>query len=500
MMRSRNAANESGFDRASWATLTAAGLLLALCLAQLLYRFRLPSDGWAFAFDVSTGEQLYVFGEYAGGASTPLQPGDVLAAVEGQPVEALVGRALVLQPQRPPNWWVGQTVQYTVLRQGREVALEVPLVQRPAWPTLRQVLTANLRTLYFPLQAIIAAFVFWRRPRSRAARLLLLWSVAQFAFGISTSLSGQNGGPAELFYRGAYWPAWFFNALIFPLIIVPLIPHIFLVLPVVKAPLRRYPRLGLALMYGLPFGLLLVALAGRLDQPLLFWRALPEVGGTVIFPLAVLVPAVSLGHTLWVERNPVHRAQARWLALGVVAGLGVGQGLLFFLPELGLIRKGPLVDLLTSLITLVFPLALAVAILRYRLFDVDLIIRRTLIYAALTAALALVYFGSVAILQGLFAAVSGRQSAVAIVASTLAIAALFAPLRRRVQDFIDRRFYRRKYDAARTLAEFAAAARDETDLDTLAGRLVRVVEETMQPENVSLWLANTGAPRAGGER
>ncbi len=142
------------------------------------------------------------------------------------------------------------------------------------------------------------------------------------------------------------------------------------------------------------------------------------------------------------------------------------------------------------------PIAMGIAILRYRLYEIDLIINRTLVYTALTVLLVAVYVGSVVLLQGLLRALAGQESQLAIVASTLAIAALFNPLRRRVQAFVDRRFYRSKYNARKTLETFSAKLRDETDLDALNAELVGVVRETMQPAHVSLWL-RPDTPRKG---
>ena len=219
-----------------------------------------------------------------------------------------------------------------------------------------------------------------------------------------------------------------------------------------------------------------------------------------LLPLCMVASAVSLVLRFRRSRGEV-REQIKWIAFAASF-----MGLIY----LGLMSTGLIIRLISApetssdlgsqswwgaplenVMVLSFagvPVAIGFAVLKHRLYAIDLIINRALVYAPLTATLALIYFGSVVSLQYAFRVLTGQESQVAIVASTLAIAALFNPLRLRVQGFVDRRFYRRKYDAAKTLEAFSAKLRDETDLGALSDELVGVVRETMQPAHVSLWL------------
>ncbi len=183
----------------------------------------------------------------------------------------------------------------------------------------------------------------------------------------------------------------------------------------------------------------------------------------------------------------MERLQLKWVVYGVLL---VGTTALIAetaIPNLAPNWHVPATVAL-SIVILAVPVTMGVAILRYRLYDIDLVINRTLVYGALTATLAVMYVVVVVSLQYAFRVLTGEGSQLVIVASTLGIAAAFHPLRRRIQDFVDRLFYRKRYDAANTLGTFSAKLRDETDLDALSDDMVAVVRETMQPKHVSLWL------------
>jgi len=201
--------------------------------------------------------------------------------------------------------------------------------------------------------------------------------------------------------------------------------------------------------------------------------------------------------------SSVQRQQIKWVVFGISLALAVFLGISLllgtFAPEPT--SPGGLLAYLVGntfigyLAILLIPISIGIAVLRHHLFDIDLIIKRTLVYGSLTVILAAFYEGTIVVLQHLFRVLTAQESQVAAVASTLAIAAMFEPLRRRIQNLVDRRFYRRKYDAEKALEAFSARLKYETDLEELNNQLVGVVRETMQPAHVSLWLRSGTASK-----
>src|SRR5215203_3698530 len=238
----------------------------------------------------------------------------------------------------------------------------------------------------------------------------------------------------------------------------------------------------------------IAAISGAVLITLSFFYISPDkAGGTI--SLVALVVASALFVSIFLSAlslmvrdrraSGVERQQLRWLAgAAVLVGVYIVGGLIGLDRLLG---EGAW-NLINAAANAGLYAAVGVAILRYRLYEIDIIINRTLVYGPLTVVLVALYFGGVVVLQNTFVALTGQESTLAVVASTLLIAALFNPLRTRIQSFIDRRFYRRKYDARKTLEGFSTKLRDETDLKALSEDLVGVVRETMQPVHVSVWL------------
>lgn len=462
----------------------AAGLFLIVGgLAQLAYRFTLPTLGWS-VYTIEVDDSDLYFAENLVGASSALQPEDALVEVAGVPGRAFTGLQLV---PPPAGWEAGGSVEMQIRRCEnpyeatgcRDISMVAPVVQwtlSAVWEKMR--IESALPELFGVFALLLVSwYTFLQRPDVLSARSLLIFCSAYAAAVISSLLPADisvSYDPFALIFTG------FFTFVIFGTVIGPAILTFSLSFPRPKKIIDRYP-----ILIALPHlaGLLLLAflLAGG-----------PGSAGWLMTLGMLILSIASLLHAGLTEKSPAGRAQIRWALLGFFGGL-----LLFVLNipiGLGWIQDPVFVRFGSFLANFGLPLigiGLAVAILRYRLYDIDVIIRRTLQYTLLSALLAITFFGGVIVFQELFRSFSGNQeSPLVTVLSTLMIAALFNPLRSRVQEFVDRRFYRVKYSAEQTLLRFASAARDEVDMDRLITTLLSAVEETMQPDQTSIWIVN----------
>lgn len=476
---------ERRFDRGAWLVLLFALIFITLDVVQLAYRFSLPTEGWL----VDTSEQDqnsedFLLSRNLVGAPSPLQSGDRLVVIGGIPVQKILQPTTAIFFPRPPGWRVGGQVAVTVLRDGQRLTLDIPIVR---W-TLATWLQTNFSdplSLISWLSVVVllgaGVFTFLNRPQNLAARFLFLFGVTWLAINISSSLPDVIG-----FYFDAFtgYIKSLFSFVIFAYLLGPALLGFALTFPRPKALVQRHAA-----------WLLLPFVIGLIPPLLLFTLPSLAVLGFPITLGMVLAAIVSLIHSAVTMRDAISRAQLRWAIGGVVAGLALFT--LNYVPNLG--GSSGLRDLFHIFPTMGLPvmgLSLAIAITRYRLFDIDVIIRRTATYALVTGVSALVFFGSVILLQQLFAGITGsRQNELVTVLSTLAIAALFVPVRNRIQSEIDKRFNRKKYDSQKVLQKFSETVRDETNLEQLTAQLMQVVEETMQPRHISLWLKKTDVKR-----
>jgi hypothetical protein len=288
-------------------------------------------------------------------------------------------------------------------------------------------------------------------------------------------------------------------------LLITLLPFVLLLFPTGRLPSRRWRFLAWVVLVAgavmLPLGFFsLYSGQGPVKNPFAVGGAVGEtisavvLGAIMIVFASIILSALSLV-VRYHQASGVERQQLKWFALAAVLFGGLIIADLLSLDRLLGDALWNLLDVATSAGLYV---AVGIAILRYRLYDIDVLINRALVYGSLSVLLALVYFGSVTATQAIFRTLTGQeeQPQLAVVVSTLVIAALFTPLRRRIQRFIDRRFYRSKYDARKTLEAFSATLRNETDLDVLSDDLVGVVRETMQPSHVSLWLRSDAGSKS----
>jgi hypothetical protein len=374
-----------------------------------------------------------------------------------------------------------------------QVQISNALVQQRAD---RRGLTLPGYALYYLGLNLGIALCFW------GAAALVLWKAGGDWFRWLTALvlAGFPGGTLYTIVRVTQvaTPYFDFGAVLWPLFLLFLYWF-----PNGRA-VPRWSRWPMAVYAVLHFLLQLILAIGNLpNQPTAWQTDLVSIVNTLA-PLVLLAfPFVVFCqiYRYWRVSGPIERKQIQWFVAGLagyVAGLvviGVSTRATRLVEDLG--YGGDLGNALAVII----PVTITISILRYRLWDIDVIIRRTLIYSALSAVLALAYFGSVLVLQNVFQALTGEsRNALVTVLSTLTIAAMFGPVRARVQQLIDRRFYRQKYDAARTLAAFGAQARDVVALEELTSQLVAAVDETMQPTQVNLWVRPTSrAESTGGQ-
>jgi uncharacterized membrane protein YhdT len=353
---------------------------------------------------------------------------------------------------------------------------------------------------YAPVGALIAA----RRPANPVGWLLCLngvaLSIGHFSaqYAIYTLLAHPNTLPAGEAL------AWIASWILPPIIGLQVFSY--LLFPTGRLPSDRWKWLAWLTVAFVIVGVITSAFSfganaglGPIPNPFGI-EGFSNVYDMVLNFLPLLYVAVAFSLFVRLHRaRGVERQQITWFAYAVAATI-VGITFAYMIPEmidtpLWFERAG---FALNIAVTPAIPISMGIAILRYRLYEIDLLINRTLVYGALTTILVAHYFGSIVWLQILFVELTGQRSTLAVVASTVVIAALFRPWHRWVQAFVDRRFYRRKYNARKTLEAFSAKLRHETDLDALSEDLVSVVRETMQPAHVSLWLLPDAAPK--GER
>jgi signal transduction histidine kinase len=471
-------AAERGLNRAGWAILLIGMALVVSSAAHVAARITLPTDGWSYTSG-AIGTELQDTITYESnliGRSSPLQAGDFVLAVEGHSFDELMTNAAGLQPPLIDTWQAGTTARYLVRRGGTEITLDVPLYHRSSQDVVRLVF-GDPSTFVMLFNLVLGLFVFLKRPHDFAARVLFMLNSIWLTIHISSVV---YWGLPEMMHPPIWLVAVLFSNWIFGALAAPTMLLLALTFPQPKRfVLRRALLVTIALYSILP---LLVAIFG--PQAFLGW------GWTTMCSLLSLI---SVAHTLFTAKDPVSRAQIRW------AGLG------FAVPTLNLLLAATsgfgvypawseqTFQLLNPFMQLAFPTALAVAILRYRLFDIDLILSRALVYGALTLCVMSLYIGMAAYLGALF---HGTDDLIFSLIATGVVAVAFQPLRVWLQRGVNRLLFGRRDEPYAVITAFGRRLDTTSDPDAVFTAIVETIGQTLKLPYVAIITDDETQPQA----
>jgi hypothetical protein len=410
-------------------------------------------------------------------------------------------RVIGVTSYRATSWLAWSLWALSITLTVLAILLLALILSHPHTHTFDDWLGSTLNAVFY---SSVGAIVASRRPENLVGWLLCLWALSESIshFSAQYAIYALLARPDSLPAGEAF--AWVSSWLVFITIGFSVLS--ILLFPTGRPPSRRWRWVTWLTVAFILVGAVSGAFSsgpveglGPIRNPLGI-EGFSNFFNSILLNMVALVLVVAAALSVFVRLHRatgIERQQIKWFAYATAAAV-MGLVLAEIIPDvidvpLWFERIGNAIFLL---LIPAIPISMGIAILRYRLYDIDIIINRTLVYGTLTATLALVYFGVVTTTQALFRTLTGQQELpqLVVVASTLVIAALFNPLRRGIQSFIDRRFYRSKYDARKTLEAFSAKLRDETDLEALSDELAGVIRETMRPAHVSIWLRPDEVP------
>ena len=415
-----------------------------------------------------------------------LQDGDIVTTVEDLSLDDWLKNLFNTNLSRP-DWQPGGIVAYTILRNEQDIDLSVNLIDYP----LREVVFRNWSTLLFVIiSQLVISIVFIFNPHETATRALFIWAWSlshTYVWSFGLQVSDFTNSLSFGLYQAATGILWFIYWGAFL--------HFVLAFPHTHVLAKKFPSLT-KWAYILPFMIsaIYVLRPGRpvnsLDLLSRFVVSEWVTGAVVTLLWLIILLEGYRNRFTFAEKQ-----KARWIFLSDL--ICCSMGFVFFLLPASIFSQSIIPGNMLGLLLIPFPVCLAISVYRHQLFDIDIIIRRTLLYTSLTIVLGIAYFGSIVLLQNLFQRITGQSNQLAIVISTVGIASLANPLRKWIQKEIDRRFFRIRYNSEQAIAAFVSSARNEVDLSQLSSQLTTIVFDSLQPMYLSIWLKKSSREKTG---